>query len=235
VSHLVCPACGGGRSSERSAVTYERDGVVFYKCYRASCSRPSGVLSGVHTGVCPPRPALVFPKLQPLSAGRLKWIEDKFHLTNEDVRRLRPLWTDSGRYWYPIRSASGAELGGVARSYTSFPKSLTYQEDWGTGSWYGSPSDEVWVVEDQVSACKMAQHHMTVALLGTGLAPICRESLVALGKPIVLALDGDALAQSVRLSEKLQSAGCNTRVVYLEKDIKNLYPDEVKELARAHS
>ena len=226
-TRVVCPSCGGGRSKERSCLVYDRSGVQFYRCFRASCEHPRGLYSGVADLTV--QRVVRWPDVGLLPSNRMRWLADKFHLTNDDLSRLRPMWIEKdSRFWYPITDERGAANGGVARSYWTTPKSLTFTDNWGMGAWYSNiTSSSVWLVEDQVSACKMAQHHTTVALLGVGLSSQLARHLATLNKQVVVALDGDALSVAVKLSEKLQGAGCNTSVVFLEKDIKNLYPEEV--------
>lgn len=228
-TRTVCPVCGGGRSKEKSCLIYDRSGVRFYKCFRASCPKPYGMWDGVLTSK--PTARLDWPGLSPLPPERMRWLASKFLLSNSDLNRLRALWTGD-RYWYPIRDYNLVERGGIARSYWKTPKALTYTENWGTGAWYPQASDSIWVVEDQVSACKMAEYHTTCALLGVSLAAPCRQALAASGKRIVVALDGDALSQSTKISEQLQRAGCETQVVFLDRDIKNLDQWEVQCLSK---
>lgn len=230
-TRTICPACNGGRTSEKSCVVYERSGVEFYRCFRASCPRPYGIWNG---GALTDKPKVEhdWPHLKPMPPERMRWLASKFLLSNADLARLRALWTGD-RYWYPIRDARLAEQGGIARSYWKTPKALTFVHEWGTGAWYqGPPSPSIWVVEDQVSACKMAEYHTTCALLGVSLAAACRYALVASGKRIVVALDGDALYQSTKISDQLQRAGCETQVVFLDKDIKNMEHWEVECLSK---
>jgi len=225
-TRIVCPYCGGGRTKERSCLVYERDGVHFYRCFRASCEHPKGVYQGSAdlTGI---QRVVRWPDVGLLPPPRMRWLADKFQLTNDDLSRLRPMWAED-RYWYPIVDEHGAPNGGVARSYWATPKSLTFTDNWGTGAWYKGPdTGYIWLVEDQVSACKMAEHHTTVALLGVGLSSHLAQHLATLGKRVVVALDGDALAVAVKVSEKLQGAGCNTSVVFLERDIKNMHKEDV--------
>ena len=228
-ARVVCPSCGGGRTKERSCLVFDRDGVQLYRCFRASCEHPRGIYSGT-VDLTSVQRVVRWPDVGLLPSHRMRWAADKFHLTNDDLSRLRPMWTadHGGRYWYPITDERGAANGGVARSYWTTPKSLTFTDSWGMGAWYACPSSDcIWLVEDQVSACKMAQHHTTVALLGVGLSSQLARHLATLGKPVVVALDGDALGVAVKLSEKLQGAGCTTSVVFLERDIKALTKEEV--------
>lgn len=230
-TRIVCPACDGGRTKERSCLISERDGVTFYHCFRASCPHPSGVYSGTYV---PSNNVskLAPPLLSQLPSARRKWLASKFDLTDEDLSRLRPLWVASDeRYWFPTYDQHGVQTGGVARSYTGkHPKSLTYTDEWSTGCWYVKPnSSNVWLVEDQMSACKMARHATSVALLGTSLGGACRGVLATLNKPIVVALDADAWHLSVALSLKLQDLGMDAKPLAINQDIKDMYSHEVQD------
>jgi hypothetical protein len=221
-SRVLCPACNGGRTSERSCVVYDRLGVTFYHCYRASCPTPNGVYNGVSSQPDAPK-VMQLPNREPLSDARRKWLCSKFALEDGDVARLRPLWTGE-RYWFPIYNQHGIENGGTARSYTKLPKTLTYGDGWALGSWYLAPDyGEIWLVEDQISAAKVARFRTCVALIGVSVHRALMDVLVHLQRPCVLALDGDALEKAVSTSYRMQSLGIETRVVYLEQDVK--HPD----------
>lgn len=219
-NRVLCPACGGGRTAERSCVVHERMGVTFYHCYRASCPRPNGIYGGsIQIGV--PHNVKPPPHREPLSDARRKFLCSKFALTDGDLAKLRPLQAGA-RYWYPIYNQHGIESGGVARSYDgSLPKTLTYGDGWSTGSWYRGGDGEIWLVEDQVSACKVARYRTCVALLGVAVHRELMNVLVDSARPCVLALDGDALHKAVDLSFRMQSLGIPTRVVYLDRDVKD--------------
>lgn len=221
---VVCHVCGGGRTGERSCDLFEVDGgVVMYKCYRASCPRPSGIYSGTVVEVAK-RKQMQLPSIHTLPHAKRRWLANKYHLSDKDLARLRPMYTATDRYWYPIFDEDGEQVGGVARSYTSKPKSLTYAEDH-CGSWYGKPSSCVWLVEDQVSACKLAEYTQCVALLGAAV-PV---SLYAkLPKCVKIALDADALDRAVVMSQRLQSRGHEVQVVHLSRDIKDMYHDQIE-------
>lgn len=226
---VVCHVCGGGRTGERSCDLFEVDGgVVMYRCYRASCPRPSGIYSGTVLDIAE-RKRVQLPSIRSLTVPQRRWLACKFRLTDKDLARLRPMYTDTRRYWYPVFDDDGEQIGGVARSYTSKPKSLTYTDgNDHVGSWYGPASSCLWIVEDQVSACKLSEYTQVVALLGcripTGLVPKLR------GRSIKLALDADALGKAVEISQRLQSAGLVVEVVALSTDIKDMHHDEIDRL-----
>lgn len=216
----ICPVCGGGKTKERSCQVYDRSGVAWYKCYRASCPRPSGPYDGqVNESHAV---ELKLPYRTKLSRDKLRWLAEQFALTDDDLARLRPMWAE-GRVWYPTYNQHGIETGGVARSYDGkIPKALTYTQDWSVGSWYlHKNSSRIVLVEDQVSACKVARHYTCVALLGAAVHKDLQELLVGIGKPVTVALDGDAFDKAIRISDRLQSAGLSTTVVYLDLDLKH--------------
>lgn len=100
-------------------------------------------------------------------------------------------------------------------------------------SWYKwkRVSDILVLVEDQVSAIKLAPHYHAAALLGVNLSDAKVKEIkdqVPAYKYVYLCLDNDATRESIRTALHLRSTFPNLRVQGLEKDIKNMSNEELE-------
>lgn len=244
----VCPFCGGGRTRERSFVA-TNDGVqTKYICHRGTCGKTgvwdsSTAGTGMPTGtqlalpsrkVAAPWPALKAPTEQELSDYAAK-----YNMAPLDMARLRPqkcvYHLGEERWWYPVFGPHGSEHGGIGRSFTNAPKSLTHiEEGYKLGSWYVKDGAEtVALVEDQVSAARMAQHVTTVALLGCHLNADLLTLLIRHTKHLKIALDYDALDKAVALAAKVSPYFRTTQVLSLPCDIKNMTKEQLDAYVQA--
>ena len=228
----VCPFCGGGRTKERSFVAINEGGVIRYICHRGSCGKKGTWLSEFEVGktlansekVCKPWPHKYTPPKQ-----ELKSFASKYHLSDADLARLRPRkCTDDyghSRWWYPIFGPHGSVHGGQARTLEPVrPKTLTFVEDgYSLGSWYVKDGAEtVALVEDQVSACKLAERVTTVALMGCHLNDTLLMFLAKHTKHLKIALDYDALDKATKMAERVAPYFHSVQVIPLTSDIKNM-------------
>lgn len=115
------------------------------------------------------------------------------------------------------------------------PKSLTFCESTRAAplSWFFSLGvvDEVFVVEDQLSALRLAQEGTTaVALLGTTFnhERALEVAHVADGKPIYLSLDRDATHKAVEYVKQFRYAGNFQLRPLTGPDIKDMTTDELQ-------
>lgn len=89
------------------------------------------------------------------------------------------------------------------------------------------------VVEDQVSAIKVAPHFDALALLGTGISEAKAQEIEdGKYKYIYLCLDNDATYQAIKLQLEWRHKLPNMRVLSLEKDIKDMNEQEFKDFLR---
>jgi hypothetical protein len=125
------------------------------------------------------------------------------------------------------------------------PKTRIYMNnpDAPTQSWYYRPSwfkpdgtrydgniNRIVLVEDCISAMKVAQDGLTgVALLGVGLDNNkVREIGMQHPSEVMIALDADATDEAFKLARRWGLAFPKTRVVILDKDLKDMTRDEVR-------
>lgn len=230
---VLCPACGGGSSKERSLTITLRESGLVWNCFRTNCP----MSPGREGGVLPSNfktPALKKNKefdgrLSPLKESHLKRVQDLWGITDP------PYWwwtvDYGGRVAMSVRSPLYRHRGWVLRSVTGgTPKALTYIDNNEEAlSWYkkekGAPTV---LVEDIPSAVRAAQHVNAVSLLGTNVGLGRAEEIAQYApRPIVIALDQDATDQAFRIAHKWGLLWDNVIVLPLEHDLKDLNDQEL--------
>jgi hypothetical protein len=235
----VCPFCQGGSSGERSLNVTVRDGVVLYNCHRASCDE-QGAIGTSNLVVRTTRKHT--RKITPYE-GELEHLDDEWvaylrdtigwHEGHLDVGR--PFFApEEHRVAFPIFSPMGIRRGWVLRSYEPFArtKTLTRMDvDEPHLSWYRpNHSKHVMVVEDIPSAVRAAQYIDSVALCGSGCSLDYAMEIAAHYRNVVWALDADATAHALRLMRKHSVLFDTSRVLVLEKDIKDEDEERLMEI-----
>lgn len=247
VSGELCHSCGGGSSKEKTlSVTRTAAGALF-KCHRASCG-VSGVVS--FFGAAPRQPA---EQQSTKRTGRQRYNSLAKEILLDDVKEylLRRYgitdnlcakgllrWTEQhspqghGRLVMPILDHQGYPYGYVARKLNNQvgAKSFMFVEN-NEGCWYlNRSSQNLLIVEDQLSALKASQYVNSLALLGTN---ITEQTLTAIkaGRytTIYLALDRDAFPKSVRLAVELRPQVAMS-LIRLQKDVKDMSTDEILDM-----
>ena len=231
-TRIVCPACGGGTSEEKSLSVTHVDGAILWQCFRANCGEAGG--SGNTT-------PSVSAEVKPI----VRW-EGKTHPVPEQVAlRIEHLWglrdvddwywtTDmGGRVAMSVRDPMNKHRGWVLRAISSGArtKALTYIETGESLSWYRTnPFAPTVVVEDIPSAIRASKYVNAVALLGTALSlEKAIEIATHAPKPVLIALDQDAVAQSFKLQKKYGLLWDSPEILSLQMDIKNMTDNELKE------
>lgn len=218
----LCPACSGGSSAEESLdVTRKTQGLLYY-CQRASCHQGGFIsLIGGASGDPVPRegvtrkfvPRPLTDELETLMEDDYDFFLAEFEIPPsvlEEYGVANAFSESTHRYLYPVHGPRGLFLGYTTRTYNpaAFPKAFTYKQyDYPWMAWYINRYNEdlVFVVEDQVSAMKIASLGFNaIALLGT---TINDEKINLIGtyfKNVCLMLDKDAhevaLAASIKYS-----------------------------------
>lgn len=201
---ILCPECNGGSSKEISLSLFkDHEGHIAWQCFRASCGykgNPTGVSVGASKQLQTPRyytePFVNLIKEQTL------WFNERFGFRP-------PCWYSEGpcRYLLPVKSPKGALRGYQAYSFheNAKLKCMTYRElvTEPFMHWPGTPryADKTVIVEDWFSAEKvMLAGAQSVALLGTTLNEERVEEIrsASQNRQVILALDADAYAKSVR-------------------------------------
>lgn len=238
---LCCPAC---RHADNAMSMKVDPPSVKAICHRASCGYKywSGSARWESLGAVV-RPSRVRPytgPLRPLETADYLWFQRRFELPMNTLREVRK---SESRYYLQILGPEGKRRGWVGRSPWEGsplcgpivePKVLTYMDnDEPVQHWTGwSNSRPLVLVEDQISALRVTcdADLPAVALLGTGVNEEKVAELQRHAKHIVFALDADATGQAFSHARKWGQAFDSCRVVILREDIKDMRPEEVREL-----
>lgn len=240
----LCPDCEGGRSRERSMSVGRDDGVLWWKCYRASCGFKGSTKersAGVHTaGVQANKERKNVGRVEALPDEWLEFLENKYAITEETIRlagwRLCPDYDGRGpRVLMPVYGPDGLKRHENFRAYDgSLPKTLINRGESNeeTISWYRwqKYNKVLVVVEDQPSAVRLAEAGVdSVALLGVLLSPPRLQEIKKQNyERVILALDNDATAHAVKLGWQLRARLPQLRIKALDKDIKDMSPEDFR-------
>lgn len=251
-SGQVCPACEGGSSKEASLSVSRRDGVLLYNCHRASCDFRGSLGLAATVGARTPRAEgsaeRPYIPVSPVDKATVRFLGERYRVPREILEAAGLGWTGEGtsrysrRVCFPIFGPDLKERGKSYRSYlpTVVPKAIIQLNDKTAISqcWYKMirTSPVVVLVEDQMSAIKLAPHFHSIALLGTNLSEAKVDEILD-QRPryerVFLALDNDATAEAVRTQLRWRNRLPNLYILGLQKDIKEMDSQEFKEfLAR---
>lgn len=255
---LLCPFCGGGRSGERKFGITRIDTGLLYNCYRNSCTDGRGFIAtrgDLLQGSLPVAKSKwkgpYRGEFRKLTRRDREYIADRFDLHNPYLDFIGTNELD--HYVLEVKTMDGYVRGYVVRrgcwsgdppcnrtAATSGPKSRAYTNTDGglLLSWH-SPSERdarytgrIVVVEDQISAAKVAQAGYTgVALTGSYISED-KVKEIARYKPteLVIALDADATGEAFKAARRWGLAFRAVRVLQLQKDIKDMKRDDVVNL-----
>lgn len=114
-----------------------------------------------------------------------------------------------------------------ARSLYQQPKTLFYGKK--APSTWGSPSGStIVIVEDIISAFKIAEFTQSIALFGSSVPENFWSILYKLKKPVIFWLDSDKLAESKKFRDKARATGLPSTLIYTQKDPKWLPNVEIQ-------
>lgn len=247
----ICPWCNGGLSKDVSFfVTKTENGRLLYICHRAKCGKKGVVNPKRHTSIVAEQLGGQAEKFTPKPyTKRLERLRDKDfgYLWNkygvipehaDTAQWLRPS-EEPGEcpLMLPVFGPTGTIRGAVFRNklQDGSKVSLSYRvldEPW--MCWYMNHlhTDDIIIVEDQISACRAAAWVTAVALLGTGLNDDKIYEIVQhqrTGK-IWLALDRDALGKSLKFLRRWRLVCPELKILYIPKDIKDMSDLEISNL-----
>ena len=235
----ICPLCGGGTQSEKSlAITRDDEGGLVYICHRASCgSRGTTLYKG----------GAMLPKLSEPVRKRKVFEGKTVALSKYLLDKVHTLWgIRNPEYWYwtkwgggrlamSIRSPTYVHRGWVLRDIMDrlSVKALTYLEPEEEGlSWYKEHPDQPTILcEDIPSAVRASKYVNAVALLGTGVGLSKAAEIEKYAtRPIIVALDQDATSTAFNIAMRYSALWGDVEILMLEKDIKDMNEDEVRDL-----
>ena len=241
LSGEVCPACKGGSQQEKSFSVSRSRGVLLFTCHRASCGIKGVTGSGTDfikgEARATPRSGRVYVPSTNLDEKVVSFLAKKYRLpeSSMELAGMRGVRGDAGVYTgrvcFPIYGPDSRERGANYRSYDGrHPKSLiTLDQDALAFSWYvhRRVSRALVLVEDQVSAIRVAPFFHSAALMGVNLSDAKVEEIRKRKyKVVYLCLDNDATGQAVRLALKLRNKLPQLQVIGLDKDIKDMNEEE---------
>lgn len=236
---IVCPACLGGASGERS-MTLSRSpaGVVLWHCHRAACGSSGRDGNSLAPQITAPRRRTVL-ELHPrqLPDDELQELCKKFDVKPDVLVQAGVRWDAmQQRVLYPVVDYSGLKVGWFARTYDKQikPKTLTAVPLGHQPISFFSNAGRcgtLLVVEDVPSAICAREHGVhAVALGGTYMSPGMEADILKYCQwqgvqEVVIALDNDATAKAFKLANEL-ALMITVRVLPLKKDIKNMTCEE---------
>jgi len=241
---MVCPFCNGGSSNEKSlSIHHNEDGAILFFCHRDRCGAKGKLGGGLWSGNARPErrvhaPVVVDPQAYiAISPDIAEYVRRTWHFAELpvywkwDPHRLRVM--------FPVFSPLYERRGWVARSLDRecYPKTVTQKEvlDEPWLHWPESANGKsVWIVEDIPSAERLCRtrEQSVCALMGTHASNDVKEEILmtARGRPIIVALDRDAVGKSIALMDELRMRHSGPVNVYvLAKDIKDMTARELTE------
>jgi hypothetical protein len=250
LSGQLCPACEGGSSRERTMSVTAKEGMILFHCHRATCPFSGVVLSnGARraNGELPKERRYPLIKGQPVEQSLIRLLSAKYGVKDFVLEYASLRWTGEGdgpyskRVAFPIFDPDGNERGVSYRSYIQGvqPKAIVELKsaDAIKACWYKMmrKSDSLVIVEDQMSALKLAPHTHTVALLGTHVSQQLVDEIVNGNYDRVrISLDQDAVYEAVKLQLRMRHRVPGILVASIQKDIKDFTAEEVKQYVQEH-
>ncbi len=244
-----CPFCEGGDKKERSFSVKREAGKAQYICHRASCGR-RGVIPATGTAIVKDKPETEMAPFQRAVSSLVelpnemkKLLEERYYFNSTDFGRLDAKWAPAmERMFMPICSLDYQKSGGTLRSFKPDvkPKTYTYVNkfDRPTQAWYrnwsNGTTDNILIVEDQLSAARVANVTSAVALCGTNInLQGIREIANVDPQEVVFCLDADAFKTGLALQAKWGGMFKKCKVVKPPKDLKNLNRVELQDFIRS--
>jgi hypothetical protein len=243
-NRTLCVYCDGGTSHERSfAITRQDRYTVAYKCHRASCGREGYVHLSSGAGEEVQKTKVFTPNpykgtTVALEYDDLAYLDETYDLDLEYV--IKAGWARADEPGFslalPVISPIGTLRGLIVRRKLEDGRKYVHSykivdEPW--LCWYRTSFRDVVVVEDQISALKVAKYATSVALLGTHLSQEKIDEIrnVAKTGKIWLALDKDASNRTFEyLKQYRLYCNGNLNGLMLSKDIKDMSYPEIRKL-----
>jgi hypothetical protein len=237
----VCVVCGGGDSKEKSfSVSRDEKGNIFWVCFRASCGFQGRLMVGPRVGLPefvqrrPHATRLRFfnKDLTELSNEQKEFFKQEFDLVDRTGVKYCP---EMDRYAISVLGPLGEMRGWVLRAFDNRePKTLSFphrDEPFMSWTWkLGSESQDVVVVEDQMSAFKVREAGFrALALLGTHINYDRAYEIASQGRVIHLALDKGTMPRMLVYRDKYGPVWDTVKIWQLDKDLKYVSRKRIKE------
>jgi hypothetical protein len=247
---ILCPACGGGHTAEKSFALRKEQDCIKYKCWRASCG-VKGIIdyfgSFLEEPQAPPPPAdfkgrHFLGSLSEIPLAGRSMFKQRFGLEDNDLEFAGVRWApESDRYSFPVENPRGVNKGLTLRTFhehsihpkwEAFPnyKDVCWQ-GWYVRSW--TRKMPVVVVEDALSALKVSRQYRAAFLNGTDINLDKMSEMIgeAGDAGVIIALDKDASEKAINLLQKYSFfLGGMATCVQLEVDLKFFSDSQIKNL-----
>lgn len=223
---MFCPFCQASHE-EKLYVTRLEGGKLAYQCKRASCGE-KGIITGTRgEGGSPPKqfkPKYLDKETRVLSSETQDYIEEKYQIPRELLDEIGVLQSVSGdEIFFPIYRY-GKRLGWVSKRLSGYGKKSIIYREVEEPLWFaveGELSNDVWLVEDCLSAMKIVEAGgNAIALLGTTLSKELIKHLEQYYSRVYVALDPDAVNKQRKIVKQLKM-GIHAEDVFLEQDPKD--------------
>lgn len=221
-------------------MSVSRDGdTLLWVCHRASCgwagrsgSRQAVGMGGTGTKLPACRGTVgrtYVRQSSQLPTDMVELLQRRYFLNNRQLGTLG--WAEQEeRVVLPVKDWQGELLGSVLRSESgATPKAKSHTEEDAVACYVNYSSPDCIIVEDIYSALRASEYMNAVALLGTNLnASRVNNIKQQQFSRVYLALDADVFDKVIGYVATYRSM-LRMQPVKLEKDIKNLSPQELKE------
>jgi hypothetical protein len=247
-SSVVCPFCSGGKTKEVS-FSLTREGMnLLYLCHRATCGRKGRVWLGEKPPEQAQKPSFT-PRIfdsptRILTDDEMGILWNSYRLGYPDVNRhgLRASISAVARLVVPVRAPDGRVRGFetrwlVPKGGTGHgAKTLHYRHTEDPWQGWFFPRDEreykvVVMVEDVLSAIKVSRQFPAVSVMGSYVdRPRIMEVIKTSPRACIkLALDKDATGKALEFKEKFRFFVPDLQVVPLDRDMKYMDDDEIRD------
>lgn len=232
----LCPFCGA-EDDKQLSVTRTEAGLL-YICFRASCGKSGLVASSGgnftrRTGSKFSPKYYKYPTTE-LSPEQKQFFYDSWGIEERELVDNRFVYNQTkNTFAYPIFDSGGDQFGIVDRSYNGRkPKAISYFEKDREKLHFPrteQTGDTCVIVEDHLSAIKVARHSPSVALLGCSWGNKEQKLLSYMYSRIILALDPKTEQQALRLRRKFSLDYKSFDIRILDKDPKDMTDQEIKD------
>lgn len=228
---VLCPFCKGGSSKEHSfQITKTKTGVLYY-CFRASCGERGFIQTISAAPKSLPKakkeftPHIFKEEERELTDDEVRYFVRKYSLNPEKCRSYINYSPSTKRHVLPCFTMEGYVHAKNLRSYAgAIPKSLLYREtQYPILSYYpfSTKADTVVIVEDQISAIKLAELCPSVALLGTTMSWDKVNAIINNYNKAIIMLDPGAEGAALGILKKWGPYFSRIRGVFLREDPKD--------------
>lgn len=160
----------------------------------------------------------------------IKWL-DKYEITKEECVRYRMLWSEEREQLiFPIYGANNDLIAWQARNFKDNAKSKYFSQGKIHDILYlcGNKRSPVIVVEDLISAIKIARISSAMPLFGSEASTSLLMRLKTHAESIIVWLDSDKWKNSQDIVNRARSIGLTSLAVYSTLDPKEYNTEKIK-------